>query len=149
MGRPDTVLTYDPNIFQKVLRTEGQYPVRNGLETLAYYRNHIGPDMYRRVGDLATQSGEKWFNVRSKVNPIMAQPRAVKMYVEKIDEVVRDFVDHIREIRDSKTLEMSDTFGHTIKCFTMEMVGVVAIDQRLHSLKNPSEESLRLINVSA
>lgn len=146
-GRKDIVLSFDPAIFEKVFRTEGPWPHRRALETFVHYRKNIRPDLFGETGGLLTEDGEKWFDVRSKVNPVMLQPKTVKMYIEKTDQVAREFVDQIREIRDPQTLEAPETFGRNIKCWSLESIGVIALDDRLGALKGETAESRKAVDV--
>lgn len=149
LGRRPVVLSFDPDSFEKVFRTEGQWPIRRGLETFDYYRKHVRPDIFRGTGGLISENGEKWFEARSKVNPVFLQPKTVKMYVEKVDEVTKDFIDQIREIRNPETLEVPDTFGQNLKSWALESIGVIALDERLGSLKGDTEDSRKVAQVSS
>lgn len=148
LGRNDMLLTFDPVIFETVFRTEGPFPVRRGLETFIYYRKKVRPDVFRDTGGLLSESGQSWLDVRSKVNPVMLQPKAVKMYIEKTDQVAQEFVERIKELRDPQTLEMPNTFGHDIKCWSLESIGVIALDDSLGTMKGETEESQKIIEVS-
>lgn len=146
-GRKNIIVTFDPVIYEKVFRTEGKYPVRDGIDAFVYYRKKVRPDIFGESGGLLTEDGEKWHDVRSKVNPVMLQPKTVNMYVEKTDQVAREFVDLIRRIRDPRTLEAPDTFGQNFKCWALEVSGVIALDERLGALKNDTAESRKMIDV--
>lgn len=148
LGRDPMLLTFSPVIFEKVFRTEGQYPRRRGLETFIYYRKNVRPEVFGDTGGLLTEHGEKWFDVRSKVNPVMLQPKTVKMYVEKTDQVARDFIDHIRTIRSPQSLEVENSFGHELNRWALESISVIALDERLGSLSS-TEQKQKLINVSS
>lgn len=37
--------------------------------------------------------GESWSSLRSIANPVMMQPKTVKLYVPIIDEIAREFVE--------------------------------------------------------
>lgn len=40
-----------------------------------------------------SSQGEEWYEFRSKVQQVMMQPRATKVYVPGIDEVASDFIE--------------------------------------------------------
>lgn len=147
VGRRNLLLSFDPESFEKILRTEGQWPDRRILETFNYYRKKVRPDLFGETGGLLSENGEKWFDVRSKVNPVFLQPKTVRMYVEKIDQVAIDFTDQIREIRNAETLEVPDTFGKNLKCWALESISVIAMDERLGSFDKNSSEGRKLANV--
>lgn len=50
----------------------------------------------------------------------MMQPRTIKPHVSQIDEVTNDFIDRIREIRDSQTLELPPTFNNEMNKWSLE-----------------------------
>lgn len=147
-GRADTLIAYKPDIFEKVYRTEGQFPKRRGLETFIYYRKKVRPEIFGDTGGLLSEHGEKWLDLRSKVNPVMLQPKVVKQYVEKVDDVVNEFIDKMRKIRNKETMEMPNNFGHELNCWALETIGVVALDERLGVLHNAETAHARtIINV--
>lgn len=37
--------------------------------------------------------GERWASLRTKVNPIMMQPKTIKLYVPAMDEIAREFTE--------------------------------------------------------
>lgn len=54
-GKPETVMTFNVEDVVKVFRTEGNFPVRLGMETLQHYRKNIRPDIYGEYGSLITE----------------------------------------------------------------------------------------------
>lgn len=146
-GRKDMIMSYDPEVFEKIFRTEGPIPDRMSLETFDYYRKHVRPDLFSKTGGLLTEHGEKWLDARSKVNPVLLQPKTVRMYIEKTDHVVMDLIEQIRNIRDPKSLEVPNTFGQSLKCWALESIGVIALDERLGALKGETKGSRRVVKV--
>lgn len=55
LGRKDTVMTYRPDDFEKLFRTEGTWPNRRGLDTFVHYRKNVRPDVFKGVGGLVTE----------------------------------------------------------------------------------------------
>ena len=51
--RKDVLLSYDPNNFELIYRTEGVWPKRPSLETLQHYRQSVNPECFKG-GDLVT-----------------------------------------------------------------------------------------------
>lgn len=146
-GRKDLLVSCDPRMFEKILRTEGPLPVRNSLDTVKHHRLNYCQDIYGNTMGVGIENGEKWFEIRKKINPIFLQSKATKMYVGKTDQVVREFVDLIREIRDPVTLEAPNTFGKNLKRWALESIGVIALDKRLGALRGETEESQKMIKV--
>lgn len=92
-GRPQIIVAYNPEDYETVFRNEGIYPLRHSLESLAYCRQATRPDIYEKFGSVATENGENWHKTRTLVNPIMMKPLATKIYVPKIDEIAKEFID--------------------------------------------------------
>lgn len=147
LGRKELVVSFDPEIFETVFRTEGIWPVRRGLETFIHYRKNVRPNVFGKTGGLLSEDGEKWSEVRSQVNPVLLQPKIVKQYIGKTDQVAIELVDKIREIRDPKTLEMPNTFGQNLKRWSLESIGLIALDERLGVLQSASPESDKFVGV--
>lgn len=47
LGKKSFVVTYNPQDFEQVLRNEGIWPIRPGLEVLAHYRSVVRRDYYQ------------------------------------------------------------------------------------------------------
>jgi cytochrome P450 family 12 len=54
-GQPPVIMTFNVDNFEKVYRTEGQYPFRRGFDTLTHYRKTIRPEIYGEFGSLLTE----------------------------------------------------------------------------------------------
>lgn len=147
LGRGDTIITFNPKMFEKVFRTEGPYPQRRGLETFTHYRKKVRPEVFGETGGLISEQGEQWFAARSKINPVMLQPKTVKMYVEKVDGVAKDFLRKLRTLRNVDTLEMPSDFGNELNKWALESIGVIALDDRLGALMDDSEDGRQIIDL--
>lgn len=82
------------------------------------------------------RQGENWSKFRSAVNPIMMNPKTIKMYIPKMDQVALKFVECVKRLRDPKTLEVPENFMDYMKYCTMDFVGLVALDTDLNMLEN-------------
>lgn len=143
-GRPDLVFAFDPRDFEKVYRTEGIWPKRKGLDTLDYYRQKVRPDIFTNTNGLMSEQGHAWASLRSKVNPVMLQPKIVKSYIPQVDAVARDFVELVAAVRDENN-ELSASFGQDLNKWAVESVGVIALDQRLGVLVENNPEAKLVI----
>lgn len=92
-GRKPILITFDQNDIEKVFRTEGIQPVRNGLDTLVYYRKEYRKEQFGGNSGLITEQGDIWADQRSKVNPIMLMPKTVKKYIPGVEDVALDFIE--------------------------------------------------------
>lgn len=54
-GQRDTIITYNPEDFEKVYRTEGMWPERIGLLSFEHYRKKVRPDFFQGIGGLVSE----------------------------------------------------------------------------------------------
>uniref|UniRef100_A0A182S4Q2 Cytochrome P450 n=1 Tax=Anopheles funestus TaxID=62324 RepID=A0A182S4Q2_ANOFN len=130
MGRPDVVMSFSPEDFEKIFRTEGQWPIRRSFDTMTYYRLKIRPEIFGEMGGLVTSQGELWQKMRSISNPVLMHPKTVKVYLEQVDEVCREFMTIMANLRDDKQ-ELPVDFNEWISRWALETTGVLALDSRL------------------
>ncbi|XP_013107499.2 cytochrome P450 CYP12A2 [Stomoxys calcitrans] len=130
-GRPDFVVTHNPQDFEITFRNEGIWPLRPGMESMVYYRSKIRPEIFQGIEGLMGAQGEKWGTFRTAVNPVLMQPKNVRLYLQKMSNINEEFVERIRHIRDPQSLEVSFTFEEEINRWTLESVSVVALDRQL------------------
>ncbi|XP_011205388.2 cytochrome P450 CYP12A2 [Bactrocera dorsalis] len=138
-GRPDALYTHNPADFERVFRNEGAWPIRPNSVTLRYHRNKLRADFYGDVEGILATHGEQWSSFRTVVNPLLMQPKNIKIYLNKMAQVNQEFVERIRLIRDTKTLEMPDDFKENIQHWTLESVALVALDKQLGLLRENSK----------
>ncbi|XP_073817037.1 cytochrome P450 CYP12A2-like isoform X2 [Musca autumnalis] len=138
-GRPYMVITHNPQDFEKAFRNEGIWPERPGSEVSYYHRSEHRADLFQGVEGLIGTNGEKWGTFRSTVNPVLMQPKNVRLYFQKMSQVNKEFMERIRQIRDPQTLEVPETFEEEINRWTLESVSVVALDKQLGLLSTNRE----------
>ncbi|XP_050079175.1 cytochrome P450 CYP12A2-like [Anopheles maculipalpis] len=143
-GKNDVIMTYSPRDIEKVFRTEGQWPIRRGFDSFAYYRQKIRPDVFSETGGLVSEHGEKWQQVRTIVNPVMMQPKTIKLYIDQVDEIAREFMTLVAEMRDSKN-ELPADFDQWLNRWALETMGVLALDTRFGVLKSDQSQEARQI----
>ncbi|XP_075148685.1 cytochrome P450 CYP12A2-like [Haematobia irritans] len=131
MGRPPGVITHNPNDFEKVFRNEGIWPVRPGGDASQYHRSVHRADFFQGVEGLVSAHGEKWGSFRTAVNPVLMQPKNVRLYLNKMAQVNSEFLERIRKIRDPETFEVPANFREELNRWTLESVSVVALDKQL------------------
>uniref|UniRef100_A0A8D8DJQ9 Cytochrome P450 CYP12A2 n=4 Tax=Culex pipiens TaxID=7175 RepID=A0A8D8DJQ9_CULPI len=74
----------------------------------------------------------------------MLQPKTIRLYVDKLDEVAQEFMGVIREIRDEKN-ELPADFNQWLNRWALETMGVLALDTRLGVLDK--EMSTEISNI--
>ncbi|XP_033255207.1 probable cytochrome P450 12a5, mitochondrial [Drosophila miranda] len=135
MGGTSYLMTHNPKDFEVVFRNEGVWPHRPGSDTLRYHRKTHRKDFFQGVeGALPTQ-GKTWSDFRSAVNPVLMQPKNVRLYYKKMSQVNQEFVQRI----DIDTQEAPDDFLNVINRWTLESVSVVALDKQLGLLKESGD----------
>lgn len=79
----------------------------------------------------------------------MLLPKTVKLYVEPIDMISREFVEKIRDIRSSTTNEVPDIFNELMCKWSLESISYVALNRRLGLLdeNNASTDGKDMIRV--
>ncbi|XP_036331407.1 cytochrome P450 12b1, mitochondrial-like [Rhagoletis pomonella] len=92
-GREDLVCTYNVIDFEKVYRTEGVWPVRDGVGSFKHYRKVENPKAYGGILGLVAEQGEGWFNIRQKVNPILMKVQNMREALPEIDRIAMELVE--------------------------------------------------------
>ncbi|TDG49576.1 hypothetical protein AWZ03_004067 [Drosophila navojoa] len=131
LGSYEFLVSNDPLHFEQVLRAEGPWPERPGNNILHYFRTVTRKEFYKGTPGILSTQGEDWAKFRFSVNPVMMQPKTVRMYYQKMSAVNKEFIQRIREVRNSSTLEVPENFEEEINRFTLESVSVVALDKQL------------------
>ncbi|XP_055902449.1 cytochrome P450 CYP12A2-like [Eupeodes corollae] len=146
LGRPNMFMSYNPEDMLTVLRSEGVWPYRRGLDTMTYYRKVHRTKMFGGEIGLVGSNDEAWARFRSMVNPILMQPRNANLYLNNMLAVSDEFLERIREIRDPKTMEVPDTFEDEINRLTFESVAVIALNRQFGLIrKNRNDNEAKLI----
>ncbi|CAH2979581.1 unnamed protein product [Chilo suppressalis] len=154
LGRPPIILLYDPEQCAQVLRSENWLPIRSGFQSLDYYRrnkrnkgneNQSNPDMT----GLLTDHGETWKKFRSTVNPVLLQPKTIKLYTSIIDEVAQDMIVRMKSLRGENNMIQSD-FEMEMNLWSLESIALVALGRRLRCFDShlpPNSPEKRLIQL--
>ncbi|XP_062123392.1 LOW QUALITY PROTEIN: uncharacterized protein LOC133836820 [Drosophila sulfurigaster albostrigata] len=144
LGKEEYLLTNDPGHFEQVIRAEGPWPERQGKSIMDFHRSQYRKDFYQGVEGIISTDGEMWAKFRFTVNPVMLQPKIVRLYYQKLSDVNKEFIQRIREIRDHHTFEVPENFEEEINRWTLESVSVVALDKQLGLInKNRNDPQLR------
>ncbi|XP_002012851.2 probable cytochrome P450 12a4, mitochondrial [Drosophila persimilis] len=139
LGGTSFLITNNPKDFEVVFRNEGVWPNRPGSDTLSYHRQTHGKDFFQGVEGVVPTQGKTWGDFRSAVNPVLMQPKNVRLYYKKMSQVNQEFVQRIKTIRDVDTQEVPDDFISIINRWTLESVSVVALDKQLGLLKESGD----------
>ncbi|CAL1679137.1 unnamed protein product [Lasius platythorax] len=135
MNHRACIFLFSSELCEKMYRVEGVWPMRIGMESLHYYRINR-EQIYDKQYGLATSQGKVWHDFRSKVNPHMMQPRAIKAHVTQIGDISNEFVEKMRALRDPTTLELPNNFRNELYKWALESICSIALDCRLGCLKS-------------
>ncbi len=92
-------------------------------------------DIFSETTGVLTEEGQKWHEVRSKVQQDLMRPKSALFYVDGLQEVAQDFVIFIREKRDLGNGGTMNDFLPDIYKFTLEAITLVALDSRVGCLE--------------
>ncbi|KAJ8962682.1 hypothetical protein NQ318_001079 [Aromia moschata] len=132
MGRKPSVLLFDSSDMETLFRNTGPYPIRQGLESVVYYRNRVRDDVFQGVGGVLTVQGEEWFKLRTMANPILMQPRVAQKYIGVMDTIASELIENINYFAEQNVnSEMPEDFIKELYKWSLESIGVVALNRRL------------------
>ncbi|CAB3221930.1 unnamed protein product [Arctia plantaginis] len=134
-GRADTVMLFDPVDIDQVYRSQESNPLRPGFETLEYYREHVRKDKFEGFQGLATSHGAQWRDLRTKVNPAFLKIKLVQLYTPPLDEIVQDFVDRLKRLKEDETY-LRDNLDVEVEKWALECLGLVGLGARLGCLND-------------
>ncbi|XP_023292296.2 probable cytochrome P450 12d1 proximal, mitochondrial [Lucilia cuprina] len=145
-GKPDLVMVFNTKDIETVYRNEGQWPQRQGLDSVRHFRENIKGDFFNQTIGLPVSQGEQWGKMRSKVNPVLMKPQNLNMYLKPLQEINDEFISRIKEIRDPNTLEVPGNFDNELNRLAFESISLVALNRRLglisRARNNPDAERL-------
>ncbi|XP_022096147.1 cytochrome P450 10-like [Acanthaster planci] len=132
------VNVYSPATAKQVFAQEGKYPERPRMAIYFLRKENL-----RHLG-FPFEDGERWKHGRSIWNNKVLQPRAVEDYIPRINDVVDDFVEHIRQLATAgprevdghqlKPGEVPNLLTEIMKC-SLEMMGSIALSKRLGGIR--------------
>lgn len=131
-GSPPFIFIFDVEMIEQILRSENtRMPERPGFPSLEYYRKEYSNYKFNeRSSGLLTEHGEKWKSFRSAVNPVMLQPKTIRLYSDEIDNVALDVIKRLKSLRNEKNMIAGD-FELELNKWGLESVGVVALGGRI------------------
>ncbi|KAJ0179196.1 hypothetical protein K1T71_004908 [Dendrolimus kikuchii] len=135
VGRPALILLFDAEGSSQILRGENSMPIRPGFKSLEYYRKQHNKTkgQSKLPTGLVTDHGTLWKSFRSAVNPVMLQPKTIKLYTTAIDEVAQDMIKRMKSLRDENGV-LNAKFDDEINLWALESIAIVALGCRLNCL---------------
>ncbi|KAG6460400.1 cytochrome P450 CYP12A2 [Manduca sexta] len=135
IGMDKLIFLYDAESVSQVLRGENWMPVRSGFPSLEYYRKYYNKskDHEEKPTGLLTEHLQPWKEFRSAVNPVMLQPKTIKLYTTAIDQVAQDMIARMRSSRNENNM-LRGNFDVEMNLWALESIAVVALGTRLNCL---------------
>lgn len=127
IGPLNMVCSFNPDDMQVLFKHEGEYPTRGEFESLKAYRESR-KQWYTSTGILILQ-GKEWHDLRSKTQKHLLKPKAIRAYLDPMQDVTRDFINKMLKIRDNNK-EVPDFLCELYK-WALESVALVGLDARL------------------
>ncbi|KAL9957728.1 hypothetical protein ACROYT_G034664 [Oculina patagonica] len=123
----------DPADVAKVLRAEPKYPQRLQFPILDYYR-----EKRQKIPGVFFADGPEWYKHRSVLSKRMLRPKEVADYASGFNEIVTDFIDRLRTVREprgsEKENEVCDLDKELFK-WSFESVAEMLFDKRFGCLE--------------
>ncbi|XP_045500480.1 cytochrome P450 CYP12A2-like [Colias croceus] len=131
-GARSMVILLDAKASEEVLRGENVLPVRPGFDTLELYRRNKNKATPDSPTGLVSDHGEVWKKFRSAVNPILMQPKTIRLYRNTLREVADETITRIKSKRNASN--MIEDFDLEMNLWSLESIGAIALGKRLHCL---------------
>ncbi|XP_065086371.1 probable cytochrome P450 301a1, mitochondrial [Ochlerotatus camptorhynchus] len=150
IGRPDLLFVYDADEIEKVYRNEGPTPFRPSMPSLVKYKSELRKDFFGDLPGVVGVHGEQWREFRSRVQKPVLQLSTVRRYVSPLEQVTEEFIDRCNQMLDGNK-ELPDDFDNEIHKWSLECIGLVALDTRLGCLEpnlSPNSEPQQIINAA-
>jgi hypothetical protein len=96
-------------------------------------------------------TGEQWREFRSRVQKPVLQLSTVRRYVKPLEKVTDDFINRCMTQLVDANSELPKTFSNEIHKWSLECIGLVALDTRLGCLDgelDPKSEPQQIINAA-
>ncbi|XP_060774774.1 sterol 26-hydroxylase, mitochondrial [Neoarius graeffei] len=141
-GPFDIINVATAELISQVIRQEGRYPVRT---MLPHWKEYF--DMKAQAYGLHVHTGEKWYRLRSVLNPKMLKLQEASAYAPVIHDVVSDLLQRVERVRlrsqDESTV--CDLSSELYK-FGFEGISSILFETRLGCLQEEiPTETLRFI----
>ncbi|KAJ2946948.1 hypothetical protein O0L34_g16295 [Tuta absoluta] len=126
---------FDPDDIAAVFRQDDRHPARRSHIAMQHYRLSK-PHLYNTGGLLST-NGPEWWRLRSTFQKNFTSPQSVREHVETTDEVVREFVNWLKEMKVSE----NDDFLAYLNRLNLEVIGLVGFNERFNSFTTSEQDA--------
>ncbi|KAM3862152.1 sterol 26-hydroxylase, mitochondrial [Diretmus argenteus] len=119
-------------LLEEVMRGEEKFPSRGDMSLWTEYR-----DMRGLGYGPFTEEGERWYNLRVKLNKGLLRPQDSAQYGDVINEVVTDLIKRIYYLRESSpTGDLVTNLSNEMYRFSLEGISSILFEKRIGCLEN-------------
>jgi len=129
---------FNPDHIKEVFKADGAQPVRSVLEPLVKLHKKVNIK-----SALINSQNERWRQLRSASNPIIARPQTIKSYLPMHNTIASELINVIKSKIVEKNFTIIDKFQIYLKMLCLEYISEIAFDKRLKCL-NENERSHRV-----
>ena len=123
---------------QTVLNHDGKNPIEPGFDHFVYYRNKFRKELYSESTGLLGNHGDKWHEIRTKVQQDMLRPKSAMFYINDIQEISSELGDLVQKNLDDNK-EVSDLLEY-INRWSLESIIAIFLDMRINCLRDDLAE---------
>ncbi|KAH9515449.1 Peptidyl-prolyl cis-trans isomerase cyp10 [Bulinus truncatus] len=126
-GPVHSVVVSCPSEYNRLVHSEGKYPIRREMVPIAYYRRLRGYDL-----GIVNSHGEEWYKIRSIVSKKMLKLPEVLRFSGEMGQVADDFITRLDSVRGSR----GEVPGleHELFKWTMESICTYLFEERIGCL---------------
>ncbi|XP_028836031.1 cytochrome P450 27C1 isoform X1 [Denticeps clupeoides] len=141
-GSFNVVNVASAELISKVIRQEGQYPLRTDLP---HWKEYL--DLRGRAYGIHVSTGAEWYRLRSALNPKMLKLKEVSAYAPVIHQVVGDLLQRLEVLRlRSKDRTTVSNLTELFYRFGFEGISTILFETRLGCLQEEiPKDTLRFI----
>lgn len=151
VGRPLNLLfVKSPELVQLMLSKDGKFPEEPGFCIWKDYRE-LRKENYPETAGLLGTSGDKWWDFRKQVQPVLMRPKSVNtdQNIKTVEEISLDLIKLMVKKKDQNQ-EINDFLPYSHR-FALESIGAIFLDTRLGCLEEKedkdSEQQVEAANV--
>ena len=120
------------------------------MPSLVKYKSVLRKDFFGDLPGVVGVHGEQWKEFRSRVQKPVLQLSTVRRYVKPLEQVTNDFIERCTRLVDENS-ELPKDFDNEIHKWSLECIGLVALDTRLGCLEDEiksNSEPQQIINAA-
>ena len=143
----ENIVVVNPEDTEAVMRAEAKYPVRFSSPPLSAFR-----EMKQKPPGVFFADGEDWYKHRSVISKKMLRPREMSSYVDDLNQIVGEFIDHIRLRREppgsEREFEVKNIDNALFK-WSFEGVSHFVFDRRFGALQEPMADPRAMLFINS